>query len=241
MRPSRESRGWVTSSPGRSSSTSPAWDAVISGEELPAGAGQKSMPKLRTSVLYHLKLAAAQLPEIAEAQARYGVALVLAGEQNLGRQFLQNAMQARQFGPAVPALGGLDRSPGGISRRGRADRQLARSSRSPREAPRELTSALHLLNGEIYQSRRSPENLRKAAAEFEKAMAAGPESSATVLVRLAQIDVQLGDYDKAIARIDSLEEQGKGSPSAIQLAVLTLEEQDKRAEARARLKAARTK
>ena len=49
--------------------------------------------KLRNSALNHLKLAAAQLPDIAEAQARYGVALVLAGEQNLGRQFLQNALR----------------------------------------------------------------------------------------------------------------------------------------------------
>ena len=36
---------------------------------------------------------AVQLPQIAEAQARYGVALVLAGEQNLGRQFLQTALR----------------------------------------------------------------------------------------------------------------------------------------------------
>ena len=43
--------------------------------------------------LHHLKIAAALMPEIAEAQARYGVALVLAGEQNLGRQFLQTALR----------------------------------------------------------------------------------------------------------------------------------------------------
>ena len=39
--------------------------------------------------------------------------------------------------------------------------------------------------------------------------------------------------DRAIARIDSLERQGKGSPSAEQLAILTLEEQGKKPEARA--------
>ncbi len=72
-------------------------------------------------------------------------------------------------------------------------------------------------------------------------IAAGPESSATVLVRLAQIDVQLGEFDKAIARIDALEHQGKGSPSAEQLAILTLEEQGKKPEARARLEAARAR
>ncbi|MGO9814037.1 MAG: tetratricopeptide repeat protein, partial [Isosphaeraceae bacterium] len=50
---------------------------------------QPAQPKLRASALNHLKLAAAQLPALAEAQARYGVALVLNQEQSLGRQYLQ--------------------------------------------------------------------------------------------------------------------------------------------------------
>ena len=61
-----------------------------------------------------------------------------------------------------------------------------------------------------------------------------------MVVRLAQIDVQLGQHDRALARIDALRAQGKGSPTAEQLAVLTLEEQGKKAEARSRLRAART-
>ena len=39
------------------------------------------------------------LPDIAEAQARYGVALVLAEEQNLGRQFLQTALRLGSLDP----------------------------------------------------------------------------------------------------------------------------------------------
>ena len=60
---------------------------------------RQTCAKLRTSALNHLKIAAAQLPEIAEAQARYGVALVLAGEQNLGRQFLQTALRLGSLEP----------------------------------------------------------------------------------------------------------------------------------------------
>ena len=60
-----------------------------------------------------------------------------------------------------------------------------------------------------------------------------------MVVRLAQIDVQLGQYDRALARIDALRAQGKGSATAEQLGVLTLEEQGKKAEARSRLGAAR--
>jgi tetratricopeptide (TPR) repeat protein len=213
----------------------------IAGEDLPANSAQKTAPKLRTSAIYHLKLAAALLPDVAEAQARYGVALVLGGEQNLGRQFLQNALrlgsldaqyqlwaawtvlQAGYPEEAEPIIGSLFQ-------------QVAAGN-----APRELSAALYLLRGEIFQAHRSPENLKKAASDFEKALAAGPESSATVLVRLAQIDVQLGEYDRAIARIDALDRKGKSTPSAQQLAILALEEQGKKAEARARLSAARAK
>ena len=51
-------------------------------------------------------------------------------------------------------------------------------------------------------------------------------------MRLAQIDVQLGQYDRAW-RVDALQCAGQGKPGAEQLAVLTLEEQGKKAEARA--------
>src|SRR5262249_30725344 len=55
--------------------------------------------RLRASALTHLKTAAAQLPDIAEAQARYGVALVIAKEQNLGRQYLQKAVRQGNLDP----------------------------------------------------------------------------------------------------------------------------------------------
>ena len=59
----------------------------------PPTAPNPAQMKLRASALNHLKVAAAQLPDIAEAQARYGVALVLSQETGLGRQYLQEAMR----------------------------------------------------------------------------------------------------------------------------------------------------
>ena len=100
-------------------------------------------------------------------------------------------------------------------------------------------AAVYVVSGEFYQARRTPADLKKAVVEFDKAIAAGQATSATVIVRLAQIDVQLGQYDRALARIDALQAQGKGSAAAEQLGVLTLEEQGKKAEARTRLAAAR--
>ena len=46
----------------------------------------------------------------------------------------------------------------------------------------ELEGSLRLLSGEIHQAKRSPEELNKAAAEFEKALATGQEMSSTVVV-----------------------------------------------------------
>ncbi len=107
-------------------------------------APESAPAKLRSSAVTHLKIAAAQLPEIAEAQARYGVALVLAGEQNLGRQFLQTALRLGSLDCPVPALGRVDDPPGRLSRGGRADRHRAdaagrRRKRSARAGRRPLS------------------------------------------------------------------------------------------------------
>ena len=204
-----------------------------------ATVNRETAAKLRTSAVRHLKIAAAQLPEMPEAQARYGVALVLAGEQNLGRQFLQTALR----------LGGLDGqyqlwAAWAILQAGYPEeaepivaalmRDIASGS-----ASREMEGGVFLLSGEIHQARRTPDELNKAVADFEHCLATGQEASSTVVLRLAQIDVQLGRHDRALARIDALQSQGKGSPATEQLGVLALEEQGKKAEARSRLRSAR--
>jgi tetratricopeptide (TPR) repeat protein len=141
--------------------------------------------KFRLSALRHLKVAAAQLPEMAEAQARYGVALVLAGEQNLGRQFLQTALR----------LGGLDAqyqlwAAWAILQAGypeEAEPIIASLTRQVGSAnvPREMEAGIFLLSGEIHQARRTPEELNKAIADFERSLAASHGANATVIVRLA--------------------------------------------------------
>ncbi len=174
-------------------------------------------------------------------QARYGVALVLAGEQNLGRQFLQNALRLGNLDPQLELWAAWTVLQAGYPEEAEPIISSLAQKLAGGTAPRELSAALHLLQrrGASRAGGRRRTSGRRPL-EFEKSIAAGPESSATVLVRLAQIDVQLGEYERAIARIDLMTKQGKGSPSAEQLAVLTLEEQGKKPEARARLKAART-
>ena len=64
-------------------------------------------------------------------------------------------------------------------------------------------------------------------------MAAGQAVTPTAVMRLAQIDVQLGQYDRALARLEAVRSRGKGGATAEQLAILTLEQKGDKAAARA--------
>jgi predicted Zn-dependent protease len=209
------------------------------GDDGTAAAQDRNVPKLRSSALHHLKLAATQLPEIAEAQARYGVALVLAGEQNLGRQYLQTALRLGSLDTQYQLWAAWTILQAGYPEEAEPIISALLQQVAAGKISRELTAAVYVLSGERYQARRTPADLNRAIAEFDKAIAAGQATSATVVVRLAQIDVQLGRHDRALARIDALAAQAQGSATSEQLGVLTLEEQGKKAEARARLAAAR--
>jgi cellulose synthase operon protein C len=201
----------------------------------------KADPKLRTSALNHLRLAATELPDIAEAQARYGVVLVLAGEQNAGRQFLQNALRLGSLEPHYQLCAAWTILQAGYPEEAEPIVAALLSQVNQGNGSPDLEAALHLLNGELHQAKRTPDDLKQAVAEFDKALASEHTPTASVVLRLAQIDVQLGQHERALKRLDNLTAQGKGEPNVEQLAVLTLEEQGKKSEARARLKAARSK
>ncbi|HZW32760.1 MAG TPA: tetratricopeptide repeat protein [Isosphaeraceae bacterium] len=209
----------------------------------PAGAttNRPAPPKLRASALNHLKIAATALPDIAEAQARYGVALVLAQEQNLGRQYLQNALRLGSLDPQYQVWTAWTILQAGYPEEAEPLVQALIHQVEQGNLPRELEGTLHLLRGELYQARRGPEDLKKAIAEFDQALAAGQIATPTVIMRLAQIDVQLGQHDRALERLRPLRASGQGGAAAEQLAVLTLEEQGKTTQARELIRQARAR
>ena len=88
-------------------------------EECACDSAQASCQRLN-----HLKQAAAQLTDLAEAQARYGVALVLNQEQGLGRQYLQNALRMSTLIPSTSS-----------GRPGRSFRLAIRKRRRPSSKP----------------------------------------------------------------------------------------------------------
>src|SRR5262245_37708677 len=199
-----------------------------------AQAGEKAGPtrapqaKQRASALGHLKQAAAQLPGVAEAQARYGVALVLTNEQALGRQYLQNALRQGDLDPQYQFWAAWTILQAGYPEEAEPIVESLYRQLDQGTIPHELAGTLHQIRGELYQGRRGPGDLERAAQEFEKASAPGALGQGRdsgVALRLAQIDVQLGRYDSALARINRLRSQGQGGAAAENLAVLIYEEQ----------------
>lgn len=214
----------------------------VSGPSAREGSAQavavSAVPRLRASALNHLKVAAEKLPDVVEAQARYGVALVLSNEQAMGRQFLQNALRLGNADPQYQIWAAWSMVQAGYPEEAEPIvEHLLAESRAGRLNP-ELLGTLHLLGGEIHQAKRSPEDLKKALAEYERSFS-GQSAPAAVQLRMAQIEVQLGQPDRALKRLDLLKAKGQGGTSAEHLTVLTLLEIGKKPEANDRLTAAR--
>ncbi len=180
-----------------------------------------SRPKLRTSALNHLKKAAEQLPDVVEAQARYGVALILTQELSLGRQYLQTAMRLGETEPQYQVWAAWSIVQAGYPEEAEPIVNHLNAEMARGQVPRELEGTLHLLSGEIHQARRSPEELGKALGDYERSYA-GTGAPPAVQLRMAQIDVQLGHADRALQRIEKLRASGDGGTAAEHLAVLIL-------------------
>ncbi|MDB5350388.1 MAG: hypothetical protein JWN86_1635 [Planctomycetota bacterium] len=201
-------------------------------------------PKARDEAVSELKLAAAALPDASTAQALYGVTMILTGEQGMGRQYLQRAYH----------LGGQDRlepryqvwAAWSMLQAGYPEdaepiiaKLLADVARG--ELPVELGPTLHLLKGEAHQARGTPEQLRLARVEFQKGVPDGQPMPANLQLRLAQIDLQLGESQQGMSRLAKLKGDAKIGPSAERLIVLSLKESGKLAEATKALASARTR
>ncbi|HMB02988.1 MAG TPA: tetratricopeptide repeat protein, partial [Isosphaeraceae bacterium] len=213
--------------------------AASTAEGQASAAAPASRPKLRTSALNHLKIAASRLPDLAEAQARYGVALILAQEPGLGRQYLQNAMRQGNLDSQYQIWAAWSMVQAGYPEEAEPVVEHLQAQVAQGRLSRELEGTLHLLSAEIHQARRSPADLQKALAEYDRALAGGKATTAALQLRQAQIEVQLGRIDRALARLDAIRKAGLGGPGVEHLAVLALQEQGKPADARATLDRAR--
>ena len=197
-------------------------------------------PKLRTSALSHLKDAAAQWPNSSTAQALYGIALILSQEPGLGRQYLQ---AARKLGgtlePRYQIWAAWSMSEAGYPEDAAPIVKALLAQVDKGTLPHDLDGTLHLLAGEIAQARGGPEELRKAQAEYLKAIKTKQALPTAVHLRVAQLEVLQGHPDQALKRIADLRAEGIAGPAGERLAVLTLLDRKQPQEARKVLDAAR--
>lgn len=199
-------------------------------------------PKLRDAAVTALKKAAAALPDSSTTQALYGVALILTGEPGLGRQYLQAAYRLggeEGLEPRYQVWAAWSIVQAGYPEEAEPIVAKLLAGVAKGDLPRELSRTLHLLKAEIHQARRSPEQLRMARDEFAKAVAEGQPLTPALQLRLAQIDLQLGDRAQGMGRLAKLKGDPAAGPSAERLAVLGLRKDGKPNDAAARLAEAR--
>lgn len=195
--------------------------------------------KLRGSALAHLKVAAVALPDSATAQALYGVALILTGEQAIGRQYLLGALRLPNLDARYQVWSAWAMIQAGYPEDAQPIVERLQAEIASGQAARELAPTLGLLVAEVLQARRTPESLRQARSAFEKAQAPGAPANAALQLRIAAIDLELAETDKALARVQAVRKQGEGGVNADHLLVQVLAARQEWDEARKVLDQAR--
>jgi predicted Zn-dependent protease len=204
----------------------------------PNSAAAKTDAKVRSSALAHLKLAADGLPEIPTAQALYGIALLLSGEPALGRQYLQTAQRMPNIDPQYRVWAAWAMVQAGYPEEAEPVVTDLLEGVAQGKQSHTLEPTLHVLMGEIHQARRTPEELKRAREEYQKALATGQRDTPEIQLRLAQLDLLLGDRAAGVQRIEKLKGT-QGGVAAEHLAILALSDQGKSDEARSLLANAR--
>ena len=189
--------------------------------------------KLRQEALRDLRAAAESLPDASTAQALYGVALILADEPLLGRQYLEKARALPNLEPRYQVWVAASQIQAGYPEQAAPIVADLLAKIDAGDVSTELRGELDLLSGEIAQGKGD-----RVAAEkwYRKAIADGLDA-ATVQSRLLQLTAT-GNQDDALKQADSLGSDRQVGPVAERYAILTLAQRDKDSEARARLEKA---
>ena len=173
-----------------------------------------AQPKLRATRSEPSEAGRDAASRLAEAQARYGVALVLNQEQSLGRQYLQNALRMGDLEPQYQFWAAWTILQAGYPEEAEPIleslfRQLAEGT-----IPAELKGTLHQISGELYQARhelrrpgkRGHRNSQKAAALEQ----GGDPASCCARPRSTS---SLDSTTRRLARLDRLRAGGQGGPA----------------------------
>jgi tetratricopeptide (TPR) repeat protein len=197
--------------------------------------------KRKASARDHLAQAAERLRDSPTALALYGVSLVLSREPALGRQYLQTAMTKGTLEPRYQLWVAWSVIQAGYPEEAEPILNRLHSAIEAGELPADLAGTVGLLEGEMHEARRSPDELRKAKAAFERALAAGGSDNAPLELRIARIELALGETEAGTARLTRLRDPSKASVSTEQFAIAKLRGEGKAVEARKEIDAARAR
>ena len=134
--------------------------------------------KQRSSALNHLKIAAAGLPDVAAAQALYGVALMLTGETGLGRQYLTSAQRLPRLEPRFQLWAAWAMVQAGYPEEAEPILRGLEAAAKVGTLDPGLNSTVQLLSGEILRAKQDPDSLRKARDSFQQASFRSPRRPA---------------------------------------------------------------
>ena len=131
-------------------------------------------------------------------------------EQGLGRQYLQNALRMSNLDPQYQFWAAWTILQAGYPEKATPIIEALYGQLSQGTIPSDMKGVLHQLSGELYQARRGPGDLERAAQEFEKVSALGDKTDGGATLRLAQIDVQRGRYDEAMGESNRSATRARG-------------------------------
>lgn len=187
----------------------------------------------------HLGQAASALKDNPNAQALYGIALLLNRELDMGRQQLFRAYGLGSLQTRYQLWAAWSLIQAGYPEEAEPIANALLAAIEAKRVDPSMRGAVLMLQAEIAQARRTPENYERALAKYDEAIAAGVEESASLSLRRAQLLMLLKRNDEGLAILKRLRDEKKGGAEAENLAVLALIEMDKRDAARAVLAAAR--
>ncbi|GIW87298.1 MAG: hypothetical protein KatS3mg108_1622 [Isosphaeraceae bacterium] len=214
--------------------------ALAMGEGQPETEGGSERAALQGSALSNLKRAAEGLEDVATAQALYGMALLIAREPNLGRQYLAKARQigGESLDPRYQFWAALSILQAGYPEDALPIVSRLRTLAEAGAVDPDLVPMVHFVEGDCLAALNRGDEARAA---YERARAAGYRNPGTIGIRLAQLASRAGGPADTLQNLESVGSDELAGVAADRLAVLTLWEKGDREQAKARLAESRAR
>ncbi len=187
----------------------------------------------------HLAKAVELLPDVVTARALYGITLNLSGEPALGRQYLLEANRMGLGEPRYIIWAAWSLLNAGYPEEAAPITKALRAAVNRGDLDSSLDRTLSLLEAEVAQRGRAPENLEVARATYQNAISDGEEPNPAIALRLVELTMATEGPEAGLQQIETLASDGLTGPGHELLGVVALIDLDRAVEAETRLQEAR--